>query len=287
MAAEAYEMYNSRTTTLSFDKQSAELEFFCRGTTDDVLARAALIAICPLFFQGLPFEDLDVEPVGGGVWLGHASFNSRVTESNPGQSGSASPPPPPPPPTPSSTTPLGTGWAFDISVETEKITQSKERIEARGRGASIAPDTKGAIGVTLDGTVEGVDKLKPKLEFSLTRTFDFVTFGYINDLAGLVGKTNNATFFHFDAGQVLSIGASGQCKDAEKVEVTLRFAASPNEIDIVIAPDFVGVDKKGWEYLWVSYVPNHNNNATTMIPNAVYVDRIYDAADFSIFGIGT
>lgn len=286
MAVEAYEMYHSRGATLSFDKQSATLEFFCRGTTDDVLARAALIALTPLTFQGLLFEDLDVEPIGGGVWYGHASYNSRVTPGNPGQSGSTSPPPPPPPPPPGPTDKLGTGWSFDISLETEKITQTKERKYAVARGGATPPDTHGAIGITADGTVEGVQKVKAKLEFGITRTFGFITLGYLYDLRDLVGTTNDAPFFGFETGEVLAVGASGQCKDAEKVEVALKFAASKNETGIVISSDIVAVDKGGWEYLWVSYVPIEDANTMTMIPNVVYVDRIYDEGNFTYFGLG-
>jgi len=234
MSVDAYEMYNSRSTSLAFQKQSAKLELFCKGTYDDTLARAALLSITPDAFNFLLFENLDVESVGGGIWLGHASYSSTVTPENPGQGGAS--PPPPPPPRPGDNDPLGPGFSFDISVQSEKITQAKEVIQSKRRNGGVAPDSKGAINVTATGEVEGCERLSPKMEFTITKTMGFVTLNYVSTLYHLVGKTNNDSFYGFPRGEVLSIGVSGQGKDIDKVEMSFKYAVSPNETGITITP---------------------------------------------------
>ena len=49
----------------------------------------------------------------------------------------------------------------------------------------------------------------------------------------------------------------------------------------------VGVDKKGWEYLWVRYADAEDQNVLVKKPIAVYVERVYEEGDFSLLGIGT
>lgn len=285
MAIDAYELYNSRKVNVGFDKQSAELSFFCRGTTDDVLARAAIIAITPLLFFGLEFRDLDIDPLGGGCWLGLAKYDSRVPTSNPGQGGAS--PPPPSPPAPGPTDPLGSGFAFDISVFTENIKLAKQTISRTKRGGGVAPDTKNLIGVTADGEVKGCDRLSPKFEWSVTRKFGFVTLDYYKNLVHMVGTTNLDPWYGFEAGEHLCIGASGSGKDTANIEVTLKFATQLNETDIVICDGLTVPFKGGWHYLDVAYLNQPSGAALTMQPEYAYVFRIYGAADYTIFSIGS
>lgn len=287
MAVDAYELYNSRKVNIGFDKQNAELTFFCRGTTDDALARAAIIDITPLVFFGLLFQNLDIEPIGGGCWLGVAKYDSMVTISNPGQGGPASPPPPPPPGSPGQEDALGSGFAFDISVFTENVKIAKETISATKRGGGPAPDTKNLIGVTADGEVKGCDRLSPKFEWSVTRKFGFVTLKYYKTLVGLVGTTNNATWYGFARGEHLCVGASGNGKDAANIEVTIKFATQLNEINIPICDGLVVPAKRGWEYLDVHYLNQPSAAALTMQPEYAYVFRIYDEKSYTSFGIGS
>ena len=41
--------------------------------------------------------------------------------------------------------------------------------------------------------------------------------------------------------------------------------------------------KKGWEYLWVKYAEQEDENAKTLVqqPIAAYVERVYDEASFA------
>lgn len=46
--------------------------------------------------------------------------------------------------------------------------------------------------------------------------------------------------------------ASGSQWGTEDWVVTFSFAASPNAVELTVG-DITGIDKKGWEYLWVRY----------------------------------
>ena len=70
-------------------------------------------------------------------------------------------------------------------------------------------------------------------------------------------------------------------------EISFRFAASRNEVDIVIG-DLPEIDKLGWDYLWVQYADAEDEDASELIkkPIAVYVEKVYLKTDFETLGIG-
>jgi hypothetical protein len=86
---------------------------------------------------------------------------------------------------------------------------------------------------------------------------------------------------------VLFLGASGAKRGEEDWEITFRFAASPNMTGLQIG-DITGINKKGWEYLWVRYADDEDANAKVLIkkPIAAYVEKVYEDGDFSGLGIG-
>ena len=101
MPVDVFELWNSRSSVQGFAEQSATLEIFVRGTDDDAVARAAVLAFIPLGFYGLLFRDMAIECIGGVCWTATIQYESNVTEAVPGQGGSSPPPHPPPfvPPT--------------------------------------------------------------------------------------------------------------------------------------------------------------------------------------------
>ena len=82
------------------------------------------------------------------------------------------------------------------------------------------------------------------------------------------------------------MGASGSQKGNDDWEITFKFAASPNVTGITKG-DIDGIDKKGWEYLWVQFADSESSNKLIKVPSAVFVERVYDSSDFSLLGIGT
>ena len=104
----------------------------------------------------------------------------------------------------------------------------------------------------------------------------------------LTGRVNSAPYKGFQAGECLFLGASGSKRGEEDWEISFRFAASPNKTGLSVG-DIGGIDKKGWEYLWVRYADAEDPAAKSIVkrPAAVYVEQVYEYGDFSGLGIGT
>jgi hypothetical protein len=288
MAFDIYELYSSRQVNIGFEKQTATLQFVGYGTDDDTIARQGFIDTVPLLFFGLEFQDMDINPVGGLFWSCTAKYDSVITKDLPGLTGTPSANPDPGNTPPNPTDALGPEYSFDISSVTEHITQSKRTISRTKRGLGIAPDNKRAIGITADGEVQGCDRQSPHLEWSVQRIFGFITLEYIQLLNTLVNKTNKFEFYGFPVGSVLFMGASLQSKSQQNVSVTFKFAVQKNEVGINICdnPDLTVPSKRGWDYLWIAYKNVANANQLTQVPDAAYVEQIYDEVDFALIGIG-
>ena len=255
------------------DNGSIDLIYVVDGTDDDAAARAALAAEAPATHAGLVRDDdsLHVEPTGFNLWEGKARYVKQEF------------------------TPPATGdtvFTFDTTGGTQHITQSRQTMQRRPAPGTTAPDFGGAIGVTADG-VEGVDITVPVFQFSETHYFTNgqVTPSYKGTLFTLTGKVNSGAFKGFQAGEVLFLGASGSRRGTDPDddwEITFRFAASPNETGLSVG-SITGINKKGWEYLWVRYADDEDANAKVLVkkPIAAYVERVYENGDFSGLGIGT
>ena len=150
-----------------------------------------------------------------------------------------------------------------------------------------APDHGGAIGVTSEG-VQGVDILVPNTQWSETHRFNDtkVSTAYIKTLANATGRTNKADFREFAAGEVLFLGAEGGKINDSAWEITFNFAASPN-ITTTIA-GISGIQKNGWEYLWIQHEEKEDTAAKRIVRKAiaVYVEQVYFEADFAVLDIG-
>ena len=105
-------------------------------------------------------------------------------------------------------------------------------------------------------------------------------------LFGLTGKVNNAAFRGFAAGEVLFLGAQGSKTGTGDWSISYRFAASPNVANLTVG-DITVTEKRGWDYLWVSYADSKDDTAKRLVkkPVAAYVEQVYGYADFSLLGI--
>lgn len=267
MPVEVVEKFESRLITTGTNP-SVELRYVIRGTNDDIEARNALVAFSPSTYDPwgsgwfyLPRESVSVQPVGDLLWEGVVRYGP-FTPTN------------------------GSTFAFDTGGGTQHITQSKQTVAKYP--ADTAPDFKGAVGVTND-SVEGVDITVPVYQFSETHYLpdETVTSAYRMTLFQLTGRVNAGVFKGFSAGEVLFLGASGSRRGYGDWEITYRFAASPNVSNLTIG-DITGIDKKGWEYLWVRYADSEDTVAKALVkkPLAVYIERVYDNGDMSLLGIG-
>ena len=266
MPIEVTEKFESRQGATG-RSPSIELRYTIRGTNDDVAARNALIATAPATYDPwgtgilfLPRDTVALEPVGDALWDG-------IVRYGPVQANESS-------------------FAFDTGGGTQHVTQSKQTV---ARYPSSAGDCQGAIGVTKD-SVEGVDITVPVYQFSETHFLpnSAVTPTYKATLFALTGTVNAPAFRNLAAGECLFLGAAGTRRGNGDWEITYRFAASPNASNLTIG-NLTGISKKGWEYLWVRYqdeVRGTGPDAVLVkVPKAVYVERMYDYADFGALEI--
>ncbi len=154
------------------------------------------------------------------------------------------------------------------------------------RGTGVAPSYNRAIGVSKDG-VAGCDVPAPKLEFSITRNFSFVTLAWIKQVKELGGCVNNAAFFSFDIGELMFLGATGAPGPDKLVRVTFKFAAGKNQKNIDLADDgeLRIPDKRAWEHVWVAYEETTDGQNLVSRPKYAYVEEVVDFADFRLLGI--
>jgi hypothetical protein len=258
MPATISEVYTSRPFTLG-QQATRELIYIIRGTDEESEVASLLSSTAPGLYFGLPRDTLSAEPQGGGVWMGYVRYAGIDSDSE---------------------------FTFDTGGGSAKITQSLTTVNTYGTNP---PNFQGAIGVSED-RVEGVEITIPQFEFTETHRFTDaqVTGAYRQTLFTLTGRTNNATFKGFAAGEVLFLGAQGSKRGNELWSLTFRFAASKNLTGQTVGT-ITGVAKAGWDYLWVRYADFEDATAVALVkrPVAVYVERVYEPGDFAGLGIGT
>lgn len=249
---------------------SAEITYVIRDITSDVEARTELLIASPAAHNGLIRSDAQVEEVFDSIWLGTVRYAPSGT--NPPQTGEST-------------------FSFETRGGTQHVTQSLATVASYASpGIPAAPDFDGAIGVS-DDSVGGVDVTVPVYTFSETH---FMSSGAVNSaykaaLFGLTGRVNDAPFKGLAAGECLFLGASGtQRGDTGVWEIGFAFAGSPNVTGLSVG-SIVGVNKKGWEYLWVRYQAAEDTTARMLVrkPIAAYVERVYRDGSFAALGIGT
>ena len=183
-------------------------------------------------------------------------------------------------------------FSFDTTGGTFKVMQSRATVDAKGAAGVTPPDLKGAINNTPEGP-EGVDATIPQYAWSETHYLadELVTDTFKGLLFSLTGTMNNAAFKGLAAGENLFLGARGGRRGRGDWEIAFLFAGSPNRTGIVVG-GLAPVDKKGWDYLWVQYKRGTVNASDgkgllATVPQYVYVERIYLAANHALLGIGT
>lgn len=244
----------------------ASLLYTASGSIDESAIILAVAAESPTSFRNMPRRSIDADCLGANVWDATVNYANKDT-TQPGYS----------------------SYEFETGGGTQHITQAREHIQGYYLSTdAAAPDFHGAIGVTGD-EVEGCDIVVPVYQFSERHIMNAsrVTPAYKANLYFLTGRTNNASFKGFDAGEVLFMGAQGSKRGYDDWEISFKFAASQNVTGLTIG-DLTGIEKKGWEYLWVLYEDKVDAIAKYKVkrPRAVYIERVYNAGDFSLLRIG-
>lgn len=260
MAGIISESYVSRPFQVGRDQTGRELIYDIQNTEDDIEVYNLIFATAPSSYLGLLQESINAEPLGGGIWKGHALYVRLENENE---------------------------YTFDTGGGTKHITQALSTINSYALPGLTAPDYKGAINVS-DDKVEGVDVPDPKFEFSETHLIDnsIVNAGYKRVLFTMTGRMNDASFKGLDAGECLFLGASGSQKGNSKWSITYRFSGSPNATGLTIG-GVTGIDKLGYDLAWIRYGNFVDSGIIVSRPMFVTVVRVISPGDFSTLGIGT
>jgi hypothetical protein len=147
-------------------------------------------------------------------------------------------------------------------------------------------DFSGAIGVTPNG-VQGVDITVPAFSFSYSFRVaaSAINDAYVSLLRVLTGSVNVSTFKGQPAGTVRFDGADGQRRGAD-LDIEFSFSGEASVDDATIG-DIEGIDKDGFDYLWVLY-EDVEDEASAMLakrPVGVYVEQVYPRYDLNLLGI--
>jgi len=182
-------------------------------------------------------------------------------------------------------------YSFEIGTDTQHTYVSLETTRDYGVGAREAPSYGKLINVeNRDGkvSVKGTTILSPKYEFGQTKAYSSAYLTTARRLlwADLVATTNDATFQGMPIGSVLYLGCSGTRRGYDEWQVRHKFAYSKNRDDVEIGT-MSGIEVNGWEYLWVVYqeVESETEFVLSSEPIFAYVERMYDAGDFTDLGL--
>jgi hypothetical protein len=226
-------------------------------------ADAALLADVPATWNGLNLTDYTIEALTDSTFAASVRYSSQELSSD-----------------------GATEYSFQIGAESRRITHSRQTT-AYARSGETAPDFHGAIDVRDDGTIQGADILVPTSRFSYAKLMTPAVFdaAYQEAVEDVVGRVCDDAFAGRAAGSVMFLGASGSGKMGEFVRVTFEFVKgieetrTYGEIEDVVIPPF--------HHAWPLYERVHDSsgNAIATDVKAVYVERIFDEADFSALGI--
>lgn len=289
-----YEDSQSRKFTSSGKTASLTRKYNVRGTSDETEVYELAGNFSPILYDGLVRASLDADPKGGGVWTVDVLYSPIDPQQ--AEAGGATEPQPPTSPGPND--PLGGSVSFETSGGTANIKQSKGTRSVTTRtGAGNDTGTQAnnytltnqrAIGLTKDG-VAGCDIQVPGLQFQIEVLRANCTDEYINTLSALTGTVNyGAAWRNRAAGTTLYLGASGRFTQKDRWTITHKFAYQPNVLNLRISEDIVVPEKKGWDYIWVSYKEEVNAvlGQVVNVPDAAFVEYVYDNGDFAQLEIG-
>lgn len=261
MSGSLIELFNSRNEIVS-NAPSAEFLYLANNCQDEDEVLALAAEVSPETYHSLVRRSIEItEQIANGKWKVTVRYEKQTVEDEDE-----------PEPT----------ISFDSTGGSQHITQSKTTKGAYGPNAST--QLGGAIGY--DGeNVAGVEITVPVWNWQETH---YLTDAQINTNAyyALTGMINSDGFRGWQPGEVLFLGASGQKRGTGKWEVTFKFACSPNQYNFSIN-NIVVAEKRGWDYLWVQYGEDVDDTVKVRIkkPVAVYVEKTYDEAPFSVLGI--
>jgi hypothetical protein len=256
-----FETADSREVTR--DGQTVEIVTkWCAFHTDDEaeVEQRALMET-PATYRGLVRGAMHTMPQKGGVWFVEVPYRLLAPgqgldtgDAGTGGGGDGGDGGSPPPTAPGGDEPLGPGYGLEISANSVHITKSVFTRYARtpsddptSKGKGTAKRYGGAIGVSGDSGVAGCDVITPAVSLTVTTGRGRMTLNEVRKRIGLVGRTNDKTFYGFQVGEVLYMGCSIQWAST-RWTLADRLGINLNRKGVVIGSD-VGDWKASTDYL--------------------------------------
>lgn len=177
--------------------------------------------------------------------------------------------------------------SFDCGSGSARITQSFNQTIYRGGDPHGLIGWNGKTGNDLQ--VAGVDVVTAQLRetYTMTMKVSDMTSTKKREVANLVGKVNLNPFKGWEPGEVLFLGMSysAPLDGNEDISVVFNFSIQPNETAVI---DDVAVAKRGFDYPWTiaETVWDETTQSPVVNVSGIYVDQVYQYADFSKLGIG-
>lgn len=267
----------SGSTTVG-SEPSATREYTVWDASDESAAVNAVNAVIPASIVGVPWRSTTVTPIANDTWRATVQYGKRQMYYRQGIDGEVPP---------------GSVFSFDTGGGSKHITHAIKTTAANPTTGypGTAPDYAGGIGARDDGTgvrFDGVDVIDPIYNWQQTKIWEGDDIGatYRGTLFSLTGKINASAFDGMAARSVLFRGASGTYDpNADTWSITYNFSASPNITGASVG-SITGIAKGGWDYLWVTTRDEKDsNNKVVSKPEAVYVTKVYEEADFGGLGL--
>lgn len=179
-------------------------------------------------------------------------------------------------------------WTFDFDTSgaTVKVKVAREHIKSYGESGELtgplANIHRGAIGVKIDGDVEGVDIVIPSLKLNVRykNPRGVVTIAYAKTLARATGCANLTEFLTFAPGELLFVGAQGSDGTDTDAEVNYMFVASENTESLSMG-DVANIVKVGHNYAWAEFKESVAGGAAAVQVKRVHVERVYNFINFA------
>ena len=125
-----------------------------------------------------------------------------------------------------------------------------------------------------------------KIECQFSHPLGVVTLNYGFFLGEITGKVNSDNIFGRQPGEVLFLGARGS--DGTQAPATLSYSfAYEKNLSGLIYGAINGVQKDGWDYLWLEFEGQVSNGKPARPPKQVNVERVYDRVPLAtLLGFG-
>lgn len=267
-------MFTSRRTRKQIRSPAHERIYALSPYADTSTAIAALEAAAPptitLGGRVLVRSGVEVDPVDGRkLWMGRADYSLPELEQN---------------------RPFPEVGDREISVRIVGESQTLRHSYFQRRWNIAENDFTdfsegGPINDAGDGP-EGCEVLRPSCGFTERWILaeETVDADWVRAMSRIVGRTNDATFRGFEAGELLLLGIEARSRPGGDYEAHYSWAVKPNIEELPIAGITI-TDVEGWTYVWVKTEKSVIADKVRHKATDVVIEQVYLKANYGELGI--